>query len=192
MTELHRKGRVSCAAARRRVLSPFLLFLVVLFQAGPTRAEVYQTPENFLAECFSGGAPKPDFVWLTGALAEQVRNQLGHSPQVLRLRYWADAQRSAWILDEIGKTEPITAGIMIEDQKIARLRVLEFRESRGAEVRHSYFTRQFEGLSLQESGLSEKVDGIAGATLSVRAVGNMAKLALLLDRHIRQKQEPAP
>ena len=176
----------------RRALSAFFLVMASLLMAGHARAEVYQTPEIFLAECFSGGAPKPDFVWLTGALAEQAQGLLGHKPQGLRLRYWADARRSVWILDETGKTEPITAGIMIEDKKIAALRILEFRESRGSEVRHSYFTSQFEGLSLQESGLSDSVDGVAGATLSVRAVESMAKLALLLDRHIRQAQNPAP
>lgn len=173
------------------VLSRLLVFIVAL-PAGGAKAEVYQTPESFLAECFSGNVPKPEAVWLTSELAKQAQAMIGHKPQGLRLRYWADARRSAWILDETGKTEPITAGIMIEDQKIAVLRILEFRESRGAEVRHSYFTSQFGGVSLQESGLSENVDGIAGATLSVRAVEKMAKLALLLDRHIRQAQKPAP
>ncbi len=170
-----------------------LFGLVAAMLVTPTRGEVYLTPENFLSESFSGNAPPPRIVWLTGGLAEQVKAVLGHKAATLRLRYWLQGKRSAWILDEIGKTESITAGIVVEDQKIAQLRVLEFRESRGGEVRHPFFTNQFNGLSLRENDrLSEPVDGISGATLSVRAVENMAKLALVLARHVGMNESRAP
>jgi len=60
-------------------------------------------------------------------------------------------------------------------------------------VRHPFFTDQFIGLSLREDNrLSEPVDGISGATLSVRAVETMAKFALLLSRHVRPSESAAP
>lgn len=170
-----------------------LACLTAALLAMPARGEVYLTPEKFLSESFSGNAPPPRIVWITGALAEQAKAALGHKAGALRLPYWAKDGRSAWILDEIGKTEAITAGIVIEDQKIAQLRVLEFRESRGGEVRHPFFTDQFIGLGLQENTrLSEPIDGVSGATLSVRAVESMAKFALLLAQHVAANEGAAP
>lgn len=175
-----------------RILLTLIGFTLVML-ALPAQSEVYLTPEKFLSESFAAAAPPPKIVWLTGALAQQAEAVLGHKATALRIRYWALGARSAWILDEIGKTESITAGIVIEDQKIAQVRVLEFRESRGGEVRHPFFTNQFIGLGLQENTrLSEPVDGISGATLSVRAVETMAKFALLLARHVGSSESAAP
>lgn len=170
-------------------LCGFILSLLIQ----PVRAEIYLTPEKFLSENFDGAPPAPQFVWLAGALAGQVEAVLGHKPSALRIRYWAQGARSAWILDEIGKTEAITAGVLVEDHKIARMQVLEFRESRGAEVRHAFFTNQFIGLGLREdTNLNGPLDGISGATLSVRAMENMARLALLLARHAVAAESSTP
>ena len=58
---------------------------------------------------------------------------------------------------------------------------MAFRESRGWEIRHDFFTAQYRGLGLAADGaLSREVDGITGATLSVRAVNRAARLALWL------------
>ena len=62
-----------------------------------------------------------------------------------------------------------------------------FRESRGWEVKHSFFTRQFANLWLDgERNLSGPVDNITGATLSVKAMTRMAKAALLMHQHTPQ------
>ena len=64
--------------------------------------------------------------------------------------------------------------------------VLAFRESRGWEIRYPFFTEQFSGLTLADDGyLSGPVDGITGATLSVRATEKVARLALWLDAQVR-------
>lgn len=178
-------------ATMRTLLILFGFTLVM--QAMAAQGEVYLTPEKFLSDSFAAGAPTPKILWLTGDLAKQAEAVLGHKPAALRMRYWAVGTRSAWILDEIGKTEAITAGIVIENQKIVRVQVLEYRESRGSEVRHPFFTDQFIGLSLQDNDrLSEPVDGVSGATLSVRAMESMAKFALMLARHVVASESPAP
>ena len=47
------------------------------------------------------------------------------------------------------------------------------------------FPAQFAGARLTSSqGLDRHIDGISGATLSVRALSRLARLALLLHRHI--------
>lgn len=142
---------------------------------------MYERPEAFLAEAFGRDVPAPRTVWLAGARREAAARILGHAPAALRVRFWAREERTAWILDEIGKEQPITAGIVVEAGRIERVVVLIYRESIGWEVRHRFFTVQFERARLDDSlELTQPVDGIAGATLSVRAVSAMARLALYL------------
>jgi len=56
-----------------------------------------------------------------------------------------------------------------------------------------FFTRQFVGLSLQppKSQLSENIDGITGATLSVKAVKKTARFALFLHQLVTGDESAA-
>lgn len=138
---------------------------------------------DFRDRVFSHQPAKLETLWLTGSMRKKIEQVLNHSFKSLRIRYWRSGQRTAWVLEEIGKELPITIGIAIEDQKIKDLAILTYRESRGGEVRHPFFTRQFYGLKLAEEDsftLNNGVDGITGATLSVRAVKKTAIVALLL------------
>jgi hypothetical protein len=124
-------------------------------------------------------------VWLTGARSEKAAEILGHKPSSLRVRYWQNGTRRAWILDEIGKEKTITAGFVVEDGTLRDVRVLVFRESRGWEIRHDFFTRQFLSAALRDDReLDKNIDNITGATLSVNAMRRMARLALFLDGEI--------
>ena len=153
------------------------------------QAAVYQSNEAFLSAAFEGEPPRPAFVWLRGEIKKTVKRILGHSYAGLRVRYWKKGQRTAWILEEIGKERPITTGIVIDQGAIQRVRVLAFRESRGGEVRHSYFTRQFlEARLNSEEKLDRHIDGITGATLSVNALKRLARLALYLDGVVQNEQ----
>ncbi len=148
--------------------------------------DVYQTTEDFIAEAFVGEAiPSASVLWITGALREDTTAILGHPPEALRTRYWRKDQRTAWILEEVGKESPITVGLVVEDHALEKIKVLVYRESRGWEVRHDFFTRQFRGSRLIEKNtLDRPIDGIAGATLSANAMRKLARLALLYHRHV--------
>ena len=146
---------------------------------------VYQVPDEFINEVFDHDPPKSKKLWLRKLLKEEVKSIMGHDLGVLRLRYWYKDDRSAWILEEIGKERPITTGIVINKNKIELVRILIFRESRGWEVRHPFFTDQFKDANLmQENKLDRSIDGISGATLSVKAVTKLARLALMLNRYV--------
>ena len=122
-------------------------------------------------------------LWLQKSQIEQAEKILGHSLKGFRIRFWTNDSKSAWIIDEIGKERPITIGVSIQGDEIKDLAILAFRESRGWEVRNSFFTRQFSQAHLTESlKLSNQVDGISGATLSVRAVKKVAALALYFNQ----------
>ena len=147
------------------------------------RAEEYLKREELLALAFPGTSPAQQTLWLNDALRQRAQAEVGLAPSTLRVRYWQSGARTAWILEEIGKEQPITLGIVVEAGHIADLRVMAFRESRGWEIRHDFFTRQFAGVGLGDGGrLDHDIDGITGATLSVNATDRAARLALWLAR----------
>ena len=95
-----------------------------------------------------------------------MRAILGHSYRAGgRITYWKSGGRTAWILEEIGKTQPITTGFVIDGGAISSVQVLIYRESHGWEVEKPFFTRQFKGAKLSGGKqLTKRIDGIAGAT----------------------------
>jgi hypothetical protein len=142
---------------------------------------VYETQTEFLKRAFNGEPPEPGVAWLSGERKQNVQQILGHDYPALRVRYWCRNGRSAWSLEEVGKDLPITVGIVIVNNYIESLRVLTYRENRGGEVATPSFTEQFNGSGLNERGaLDSAIDGITGATLSVRALTRLAEVALYL------------
>ena len=144
---------------------------------------VYQKPSSFLAEAFRGKMPPTKAIRLSGAHQARIKRLLGHSYRPSTVRYWRQGDTMAVILDEIGKTEPITTGFVVKGGRLERVKVLIFRESHGMEVSRSSFTKQFRKAGLRSDGrLDKRVDGIAGATLSVWALTGLARVALYLDQ----------
>ncbi|HHH44817.1 MAG TPA: FMN-binding protein [Gammaproteobacteria bacterium] len=169
-----------------------LLLLLLPLSTGIPARGTYQEPDAFLADVFAGEVPEPSVVWLTGERKKTVQQLLGHRYPSLRVRYWRRDRRSAWILEEVGKEQPITVGVVVNDGRLEKIRVLTFRESRGEEIRHPFFTDQFQDAGLDDKGhLDRTIDGISGATLSVRAMKKLARLALYLDAET-SKADVAP
>jgi hypothetical protein len=149
-------------------------------------AGVYQTVDAFLGEIYPDTAPEHEFVAVRAELRRALEAVLGRRFSRLRVEYWTDGRTTTWILEQIGKTEPITIGVSINGGAVAAVRILEFRESRGWEVRFPFFTEQFSGAQLAgDRRLDRNIDGITGATLSVAAVDKTVRAALLLDRWVR-------
>ena len=153
----------------------------------------YQSPEEFLGEVFAGEPPSPGVVWLRGEVKETVGAILGHAYPGIRIRYWGEDRRTAWILEEVGKTKPITVGLVVNNNGLESIRVLAFRESRGWEVRYPFFTKQFTGIGLTANKeLDRHIDGISGATLSVRALKKLTRMALFLHQQTEQGDDATP
>ena len=156
------------------------------FTAFPVFAEEYLGRDDFLQLVFTDSQPEMHMLWFTEETRAAAKAAVGWAPTSLRLRYWQADARTAWILEDIGKDKPITLGITVSSKRVERMEVLAFRESRGWEIRYPFFTRQFNGLTLAPDGyLSQPIDGITGATLSVRAAERMARLALWLDAQVQ-------
>jgi len=162
------------------------LAAILLMAACSAVGEEYLGREAFLSQAFGDQQPGMHTLWLTEETRTAAKAALGWAPAALRLRYWQEGERTAWILEDIGKDKPITLGVVVVAARIERVEVLAFRESRGWEIRYPFFTSQFAGLTLAADGyLSKSVDGITGATLSVRAVERVARLALWLDAQVQ-------
>lgn len=161
-----------------------VIFITLVYATHTSAKGVYQTPDNFLSQTF-GTAPEPKRVVLKGELASDIKEILGHRYKKIRVPYWQDGCRSAWILEEIGKEHFITTGFVVNTQGLEKVKVLIFRESRGWEVKHDFFSDQFINAQLTEKNkLNKNIDNISGATMSVDAVTNISRMALLLHQHV--------
>lgn len=164
------------------------LILMAFIISTKSYAETYKTTEVFLKESFAGKVPPAQHVWLKNDLKKKVNDILAHPYGKLRIKYWMHGNKSAWVLEEIGKEKPITTGIIVINGKISNVEILAFRESRGWEVKYPFFLKQFMQASLKSNNqLSRNIDGITGATLSVRAVTKLSRIALLLHNHTMKK-----
>ncbi|MGL5391039.1 MAG: FMN-binding protein [Shewanella sp.] len=162
------------------------LLLLALFTpwAGATE---YQSAEAFITQAFNGSKGSAKVYWVDAEAKQVIESILAHSFNKMRLRYWQQANETVWILEEIGKEAPITVGIHIKDKAIVTTKVLVYRESRGDEVRHAFFTSQFNAARLNaQTQLDRHIDGITGATLSVRALTKLSRMALWLDSRVAQ------
>ncbi|MFZ5724396.1 MAG: FMN-binding protein [Pseudomonadota bacterium] len=150
------------------------------------------TVDRFVAEAFAGRAPAPAALWFTPALKAQAREEAGFVPDTMRLRYWRNGNRTAWVIDRIGKEEPITFGVIVENDAIVALQVLVYRESRGHEIRSPRWLAQFAGARTKPGGVDRRIDNVTGATLSVRAGIDVARLALFCHRTVTADAPAVP
>lgn len=169
-----------------KYLSLFVFALAMVFSdVAQAASGVYQTPAAFISHSFVDATPEAKVIWLTKEDRAVVADILQHKFNRMRIRYWQVDYETVWILNEIGKEKPITMGVHVKNNQINHFKVLTYRESRGDEVRHEFYAQQFINATLTEdNGLSQNVDGITGATLSVRATKKVARLALWLNAKV--------
>src|SRR5210317_1553214 len=117
---------------------------------------VYQEPGDFIAASFADQEPTQKVLWITDAIRNDAQHLTGRKLKQLRIRYWQHDNRTAWILDTIGKDLPITTGVVVESGAVKDIKVLVFRESRGWEVRYPFFTDQFSGAQLDQKRRLDK------------------------------------
>ncbi len=178
-----------------RLLCSWLLIASVFWTVSATDNTYadtqYQSPADFVQQVFNLNADEapltPSVIWLDKSLQESISAILGHPYPQARLRYWCKAETCVWILDEIGKEFPITAGFVVQGDTLRRAQVLIYRESRGMEIHLPRYLDQFRDLHSANNQLSRKIDGISGATLSCRAMTKMARLALFLNQQVSDK-----
>lgn len=137
--------------------------------------------DDYVGSRFAAPPPAATLA-MTGTVAANAREILGHAPLVAEVRYWTAEGQTVWILDGRHKTGLYLAGFAVQDGRLIDSQVLEYRARHGQGVRDRSFTRQFAGAALNEGRqLDRRIDGITGATISVNSMKNLARLALYLD-----------
>ena len=155
---------------------------LVLTASVQGKERVYEKPSDFIKSAFGGKIPPTSVISITGEVKSRTKKIMAHDYRESRVRYWKQGKRSVWILEEIGKTKPITTGFIVENGQIKSVKILIYRESHGWEVSKPFFTKQFSRATLKSGDqLSKSIKNVAGATLSVRAVSKLSRLALYLD-----------
>lgn len=169
------------ATASKYLCRFFMMALLLCGGSALAAARVYQKPSEFVKASL-GALPPTQALKLTAAQQSAVTRLLGKRYKTTTIRYWTRNGKTAYILEEIGKVEYITVGVSVKAGKIEGLNVLVYRETHGMEVARSAFTKQFKGVSIKsDSQLTRNPRNIAGATLSVRALTKLARLALYLE-----------
>ena len=169
------------------VMFKVIIALLALFVSAQVNAKkVYLEPKQFLKNHFPSEVPKASKLWVRGEVRDSFKKIMERKGPKL-IKYWTEGNKTVWILEEIGKAQPITTGYAVENGQITQVRILIYRESHGYGVRHPTYTKQFEGATLLEmTKLDRQIDGISGATLSHYALQKMAKLALYLDSYVKR------
>lgn len=168
----------------RRVaaLAGFLLLSATSARAADPIPEmpvtVYQETREALAETFPTASRFDTEVRiLTSAQRDQLAKSLGGpvaDDTVTVHRAWRDTSLVGYgvVSEEIGKYRPFTFLVgTTTELEVARVTVLVYRESHGADIRRTRFLNQYRGKDLDDPIRQNRdIINIAGATLSVRAL----------------------
>lgn len=167
-------------------ISTLLILILLLVPQQQLSANNKNITKDFLDQTFNSEAPKPKRFWANKETQQAIKTQFNPSQIKLSYRYWQKDNTTVWILDEIGKERDITTAIVINNNKVAKVEVLIYRESRGGQVQNSRFTQQYNNKT-STNNFTKEIDSISGATLSVYALNKQVRMALWLNQNITKR-----
>jgi hypothetical protein len=139
-----------------RKSAPLLAASAILASAIPTSAETYLTEAQALNVILGEGSiPHREDRVLGGALRAKLEHDTNLKfPEPSYTFFFSgqsgQPQKYAIVMNEIGKTEPITFMVGITDQgKVSDVVIMVFRENRGWEVKEKRFLNQFRGKTVR-------------------------------------------
>jgi thiamine biosynthesis lipoprotein len=185
-------GKLDCLAMVHRLIYKKALWLTataaVATSAVPASAEVYLSESQALGVILGDKAiVRRD----QKVLGEALRKRLEHEsnlqfPESTYTFFIATQDgkpaKYAIVLNEIGKSEPITFMVgMSPEGKVTEVVIMEFRENRGWEVKEKRFLNQFRNKTVRSAiRVDEDIINYTGATLSSKAIARGVRRSLLL------------
>jgi hypothetical protein len=168
-----------------------LCLFVLTLLAGTTagaQERVYITEDEVLADALAGADSvvqrtvrlEPE---MAGELANELRMPILDSTYVFHeARVGGRPTRRVVVINALGQYQPITFAVTLgTGQRVERVEIMVYRESRGAEVRRGAFLKQFVGKAGDDRlEVGAGIRHISGATVSSRAVAGGVRLALRL------------
>ncbi len=157
-----------------------LVLAIVVFLALSVRAETYPRTEETIKSIF------PAFQ------SYEVENHVLDNQELEVFTVLSDNGILGWavILDEMGKIKPITFLVGIDIQgNVLGVRILEYRDIFGSEIKRSSFLRQFQGRSSKDPmTVGRDIDAVTSATISSYAVTSAVKKSLAIIEKIRLRR----
>ena len=144
--------------------------------------------EKFLSKVSNGNTLKKNRLIIKKNLKPELKRIMGSKYKKAIFSYWTYDDKTIWILNSIGKYKPITAGFVVADCKVNSAYVIVYREQHGYEIKYNSFLSQFKDNQLNDKNkLTNNLDNISGATLSVNSMDRMGRLALVLNSAVNEK-----
>ena len=167
---------------------------LVLGRPPEARATVYLTREEALRLAFGPSASiTEERRALDPTVRADVEQRLGRPVPEQSFAFYVGRSASGVegygvVLEELGKHEPITFFVAISPKgSVKDVMVLEYRETRGGDVRQKGFLKQYVGKTSHDPlELEEDITPISGATISARAMSDGVKKALVIWEAIYQ------
>lgn len=121
--------------------------------------------------------------------ATEARSFEGQEVKVYRISDGDKIIGWAVALDEMGKVKPITFLVGIDARgKAAGIRILEYRDMFGSEIKRRSFLRQFRGKSLDDKiSIGVDIDAVTSATISSQAAASAVRKAILIISDLQKK-----
>ncbi|MDA0707522.1 MAG: FMN-binding protein [Proteobacteria bacterium] len=171
-----------------KIIIYFILFFsasIISLNAQSTYApaeRVYKKTTDYVKDAFPNQEPEKESIWVYGSLRESLKSTLEDTNNIpARYHYWKNGNKTVWILEDIGKTQPIKTGVTVEDGSIIDISVLVYRETRGSEIQNRNHRAQYLGARLDDDNdLDKPINGISGSTLSANSMKRMGRAALIL------------
>jgi thiamine biosynthesis lipoprotein len=178
---------------QRMALAGIWLFILTTGAASDAEPEANKREEQYYSETeardrvFGAGLTWYDSVLVVDApMATRLLDETGlkETDTLVRLSYTVGASGELAglyrVASEMGKFRPFDFVVALDPNlKVKDIVVMNYRESRGGEVRRERFLRQYRGKSTASPvRLNRDVLGISGATLSAWAVNRGVKKTL--------------
>lgn len=154
--------------------------------------QVFQSESEALSEIFpDADSAQSRLIVVDSLMREALKSRLGWTvgdTSIACFDIFESGVRTgtAVVSEEQGKHRPITfiAGVDT-DVRVVDVRVLVYRESRGGEVRHTRFLKQYRGKSLENPiRINRDIINITGATISVNALNAGVRKALAMVEYL--------
>jgi Na+-translocating ferredoxin:NAD+ oxidoreductase RnfG subunit len=155
--------------------------------------EVLQSEEAALVEIFSeADSAQERSILIDSVMRAALKARLGWTVRDSVVHYLDVFEHGtrigmAIVAEEQGKYRPITFIAGIDTTlRVVDVRVLVYRESRGGEVRHTRFLKQYRGKSLDNPiRINRDIINITGATISVNALNAGVRKALAIAEYVQ-------
>ncbi|MCB1051255.1 MAG: FMN-binding protein [Acidobacteria bacterium] len=175
----------------------WIWLLVVGFAGHWLRAEDYLSIEAAQAQFFGSDCQfQVTSIPEEKALSKAIKKQAGVALHAERIRAWKalrDGKCVGWVFEDnvIGKHEFITYAVAVAvSGEVLDVAILSYRETHGGEIMRPEWLAQFKGKTVdQPFKIDVDIDGISGATLSVRNVSDGVKKLLVLTQMELQDEQ---